>query len=137
MGTVGAYQHYGSAMNLVDYQTTTGVFYWSGEFYPSDKWTFSVGGTYAMSEADFDPVKMELPEETVEHADYDFSEVHEYSDLEFNQLELVVGGSRQISKKSSAYLKLAYLDLSDEKPYAYGDQDGSVVFVASGIKVGF
>jgi hypothetical protein len=90
-----------------------------------------------MSEAEFGAVMMDLPEETVEHADYDFSTVNEFSDLEYNQLELVVGGSRQIGDHSSAYLKVAYFDLNDERPYTYGDLSGSVVFVASGVKVGF
>jgi hypothetical protein len=90
-----------------------------------------------MSEAEFGALLMELPEETVEHADYDFSTVNEYSDLEYNQLELVVGGSRQITDMSSAYLKVAYFDLNDERPYTYGDLSGAVVFVASGVKVGF
>ena len=90
-----------------------------------------------MSQAEFAPLDMELPEEIVEHADYDFSGVHEYSDLEDNQLELTVGGSRQIGERSSAYLKVAYFDLNDERPYTYGDLSGSVVFVGSGVKVGF
>jgi len=80
---------------------------------------------------------MELPEEVVEVGDYDFSEVNEYSDLHFKQLEVWARGSREIARGAALYVGLGYYDFSDEEPYIYGDQSGDVTYLQSGVEFVF
>ncbi len=121
----------------MDYKTTTGSVYLSGNVYPSDRLTLSVSGTYTIAKGEFDPLELALPEEILEHGDYDFSEVHAYSDLEYNLLEVSGRGTLMFTERASLYAGGTYYGLADEKPYAYGDLDGSVLLVETGIQVGF
>ena len=70
-------------------------------------------------------------------ADYDFSEVGDYSDLKFAQLELSSRVTRRISDRSSVYLGVGYYDLDDKAAYVYGDMTGSVLYTQSGVRVRF
>ena len=95
------------------------------------------GGTYTMSSGSFGTVEMELPEETVEHADYDYTTVNEYSDLEFSQFEVYAKGSRDITNNAAVYVGVGYFGLTDDQPYVYGDQTGSALYVTSGVYAEF
>ncbi len=90
-----------------------------------------------MSEASFDPIQLELPEQTVAIADYDFSGIPEYSDLELTQLEISGRATRDISEHTSFYVGAAYYDLDDEASYVYGDMSGSATYVYSGLRIQF
>jgi hypothetical protein len=137
MGSGGAYTHYGNATDLVDYETEITSVYLNADFHPAEEWMLALGGTYTMSKASFGAVEMELPEDTVEHADYDYSMVYEYSDLEFSQIDVYAKGSREITDNASVYLGVGYFDLADDQPYVYGDQTGSATYVTSGVYARF
>ena len=94
-------------------------------------------GAYTSTEASFDPIEAEVPEETVAKADYDFSAIDAYSDLKFAQIEISSRVTRQISPRSSVYLGVGYYDLQDDAPFVYGDMTGSVLTTRSGIQVRF
>lgn len=135
---MGAYEHFGSASdNDVVYETNTAAIFVTGDFYPDDKWELSFHGSYTATEGSFEAIDVSLPEEMLDIGDYDYSETHTYSDLDFNQLELSLKGERRISSKTSLYLGIAYYDFADEAPYAYGDQSGSVLYTHSGLRVLF
>jgi hypothetical protein len=129
--------HYGSGSDLLDYETTTASLYVSGSIYPDERWTLSFNGSYTMAKAEFSPIDLDLPETTLAHGEYDWSDVNTYSDLEYNVLEVSARGSHMIADDSSVYLGVGLSDLSDDQPYVYGDLSGSVIFVESGIQVGF
>jgi hypothetical protein len=113
------------------------VVFLSGDFYPNDKWTFGAGGTFSISEAAFDPIELELPEEVVAVGDYDYSGIDEYSDLDYRQIELWAKGSREISRNASLYVGGGYFDFTDDQPYVYGDLSGQVSYLQSGVQVMF
>jgi hypothetical protein len=104
---------------------------------PSEDWSLSVDGALTMSEASFDPIQLELPERTVAIADYDFSKIPEYSDLEVTQLEISGRATRDISEHTSFYVGAAYYDLDDKAPYTYGDMSGSATYAYSGLRIQF
>ncbi len=114
-----------------------GTFYLNGEFFLAEGWLLSVEGVYTTTEASFDEIHVSLPEETVHKADYDFSRVYTYSDLDFAQFELSGRVTREISRKASVYLGVGYYDLEDEAAYVYGDMTGSVLATQSGVSVRF
>ena len=97
----------------------------------------SLGGVYTASRAEYESVSLDLPEETVAIADYDFSRIHQYSKLSFDQYEIHARVDRVITEDASIYLRLAYYDLLDNSPYVYGDQEGQVLFSQAGFKVEF
>lgn len=80
---------------------------------------------------------MELPEETVDIGDYDFSGIPEYSDLEYRQFELSSRAERRFSEDASAFVGVGWYDLRDDAPYTYGDMSGSVVYTHAGIETRF
>ena len=129
--------HYGSATDLVDYTTEITSVYLNADLHPTEKCMLALGGTYTMSNGSFGTVEMELPEETVEHADYDYTTVNEYSDLEYSQFEVYAKGSREITDNASLYLGVGYFGLTDDQPYVYGDQTGSAIYVTSGVYAEF
>ena len=114
-----------------------GTIYVNGEFFLAEGWLLSVDGAYTATEASFDQFDVEVAEETVHKADYDFSEIGTYSDLKFAQLEVSSRVTRQISDRSSVYLGVGYYDLEDEAAYVYGDVSGSVLYTQSGVRVRF
>lgn len=93
----------------------------------------SLGGAVTQSEGSFDRVEVELPEEVVAIADYDFTEMHTYSDLETTQLEITSRVTRRIREASSVWVEAAWYDLTDDQPWVYGDTDGSVLVTAAGL----
>jgi len=134
--------HWGSGAGLTDYETETTLAFLNGSFYPADKWSFMLGGSIAISKGSFSPIDLELTEEAyvagtddtkIEHADYDFSEVNDYSDLDFTQLQVWGKGTREILDNASIYVGVGYIDLQDDQPYIYGDQSGELAYVHSGL----
>lgn len=78
-------------------------------------------------------MSLELPDHTVHIGDYDFSQVHTYSDLDYTEYEISLYGDREITRDASAYVGVAYYDLTDDQPYVYGDVGGSVLRTEAGV----
>jgi hypothetical protein len=108
-----------------------------GDFQPNEKLAIALGATYTISDGEFESIMTELPEEVVDIGDYDFSQVHTLSDLEYRQLEASVKADRQISDRASFYVGVSLFELLDEAPYVYGDLDGRVIYTHSGFRIGF
>ena len=88
-----------------------------------------------MAEGSFDSVQMRLPDEVVPYADYDYSFINEYSDLDQSYYEVSTGGSYQVSNHVGLFADLAYTDFSDDQPYVYGDQTGNWVSALVGATI--
>jgi predicted porin len=101
------------------------------------RWGLSAGVIYTQSKASYESIKLELPEETIEHADYDWSQVHTFSDLEYKYTEANAKVDFEFSRAADVYLGVQYFDLMDDQPYVYGDVTGSVLFTQAGVRVKF
>ncbi len=70
-------------------------------------------------------------------ADYDFSSINQYSDLDYTQFSVSVGAEYVLSPKVSLTADVVYSDLTDDKGYVYGVETGSFYVVRTGVKIGF
>ncbi len=114
----------------------------------SAKWGIFFEGVYSLSEGSFsawgDVTPTDVPAD--EHispdnpsstADYDFSAVNEYSDLDYKQLEGTLGVNYKLDKRAKVYGSVNLMDLQDNQTYVYGDLTGAIVTYAAGMTVGF
>jgi len=122
---------------MSDYTTEYNVVFFNATLNASEKFKFYMDGTYTKSEGSFTSFGVLEADETVSNQDLDYSMVNEYSDLEYSLLELIYGVSFQVDKNARLYASVNYMDLTDDQPYVYGDQDGSVTYYSTGMTVGF
>ena len=114
----------------------------------SAKWSFFFESVYSLSKGSFsawgDVTPTDVPAD--EHispdnpnstADYDFSTVNEYSDLDYAQLEGTLGLNYKLDKRAKVYGSVNLMDLQDNQTYVYGDLTGAIVTYAAGMTVGF
>ena len=134
---MGAYEHFGSATDVVDYETKISAFHLTGEFAPDDRWTIGLEGSLTLSEASFDAPVMELPDEVIDIGDYDFMEIPTYSDLEYREISISSRVTRRVSHNASGFVSVGWFDLEDDAPYAYGDVSGSVLVTSAGLETRF
>lgn len=81
-----------------------------------------------------------VPQEVTDNiaaADYDFSSINQYSDLDYTQFSVSVGAEYVLSPKVSLTADVVYSDLTDDKGYVYGVETGSFYVVRTGVKIGF
>lgn len=71
----------------------------------------------------------------VSFADYDFSEVHEMSDLEFTELRTTLALRYWMRSNMALYGAVSYFDLDDKTPYLQ-DATGDVTMVTTGLSWG-
>lgn len=124
---------------MSDYTTKFNVLYFNATLDASEKFKFYMDSTYTKSEGSFTSfgVLAPSPEGGVGNQDLDYTETNAYSDLDFSLLELIYGVSFQVDTNARLYSSVTYMDLTDDQPYVYGDQDGSVTFYSAGMTVGF
>lgn len=100
-------------------------------------WALSLASSWTQAKGSFDSVTLALPEETVAHADYDFSEIHTYSGLDSTTLEFHAEGRRELRESTSLTLGVGIVDFNDDASWVYGDLSGSVVYTRAGIETAF
>ena len=124
---------------MSDYTTQFNVLYFNATLDATDEFKFYMDGTYTKSEGSFTSfgVLDSSPEGGVGNEDLDYSATNEYSDLDFALLELTYGVSFRVDDDARLYTSVTYMDLTDDQPYVYGDQDGSVTYYSAGMTVGF
>lgn len=142
--TGGGTKHYGSLYTTTEYTTDVKMVNGSFTIIPVNNVFVTIGGNYSISEADFDPVIMpQLPDDVQQDIDneigaanYDYSQIHTYSDLSYKRLD----GSFKIDYKMSDRLswsaEVIYINFKDENGYVYGDETGSLYIVRSGLEFG-
>jgi len=113
------------------------VLYFNATLDASEKFKFYMNGTYTKSEGSFTSFGVLEADEMAVNGDLDYTATNEYSDLDFTLLELIYGVSFQVDTNARLYSSVNYMDLSDDQPYVYGDQDGKVTFYSAGMTVGF
>lgn len=126
-------------MGVTDYSNQAQVASLGITFQPKPEFTLALQGSMIMSTAEFDPVLMpNAPEEVleaIEAADYDYSMINEYSNLDYEQLDLSLNGSYQLSPRLRLDAGITYLDLTDNAGYVYGVESGSLWIVRAGIQI--
>ncbi len=81
-----------------------------------------------------------VPQEVTDNiaaADYDFSSINQYSDLDYTQFTVSAGAEYVLSPRVSLTADATYSDLTDDKGYVYGVETGSLYVVRTGVKIGF
>ena len=81
----------------------------------------------------------EVPTEVTDNiapADYDYSSINQYSDLDYTQFNIWAQAEYVLSPRVSLTLEGAYIDLTDDKGYVYGIESGSLYIIRSGLKIG-
>ena len=82
----------------------------------------------------------QVPSEVTDNiaaADYDFSYIGEYSDLDYSQVQVTLGAEYMVSSRVSVTGEASYIDLTDDQGYVYGIESGSFYVVRTGVKMGF
>lgn len=148
MGAGAALEHYDSTSSETDYETESNVFFLNLNLTASEKVSFFLEGVYVLSTGSFssignvtpegiDPGVAISPDRTDSTADYDFSAINEYSDLDYTQLEGTLGVNYKLDGAATVYGSVNVMDLQDDQTYVYGDLTGMLVTYAAGMTVGF
>lgn len=114
----------------------------------SAKWSIFLESVYSLSKGSFsswgdvtpvgiDPDANISPDNPNSTANYDFSSVDEYSDLDYTQMEGTLGVNYKLDKRATVYGSVNLMDLQDNQTYVYGDLTGAIVTYAAGMTVGF
>ena len=122
---------------MTDYTSEYNTVFFNAVLNASKTFKFYMDGTFTKSEGSFSSFGELEAEETVANQNLDYSAVNEYSDLDYSLLELTYGVSFQVDTTARLYSAVTYMDLTDDQPYVYGDQDGSVTVYSAGMTVGF
>jgi hypothetical protein len=69
-------------------------------------------------------------------ADYDFTTIHEYSDVSYEQLRSTVGANVQVRPMLNLFGSISYYDTQDNDPYLI-DATGDVWLYAGGLSFQF
>lgn len=120
-----------SAHDELDWENEVHVFYLSLSATPMPKLDFSGTLSYTVAEADMDSPHM--PSVTITNASGTYTggynpvlmnNADEYSDLDYQALELEIQATYQILENVSVTLNYWYSDFDDDEEYVYGDLDG-------------
>jgi hypothetical protein len=76
-------------------------------------------------------------EDQLHHMDYDFSEMHTYSKVDFALWRFMVGSDYKVSSTWKAMADFQYATLDDGAPYVYGLETGSYWVVRAGARMNF
>lgn len=142
--TGGGTKHYGSLYTTTEYTTNVKMINGGFTVTPTNNVVITVGGNYSTSKADFDPVIMpQLPDELqqeidteISHANYDYSQIHTYSDLSYKRLDGSLKLDYRISNRLNWSAEVIYLKFTDDNGYVYGDETGSLYIVRAGLEFG-
>ena len=94
---------------------------------PSEKLSFTLAGSYTDHTAAMDSILFVAPEPglAVDSYDYDFSTVHEYSDLDIQQLGLELDLAYDFTPDFALNIGGAVYVYEDDAPYLF-DDDGEL-----------
>ena len=138
--------HYGSVYTMADYKTKSTNVYLAINGSPTPK--LGVHGTFAytMSTGEYDAVNMPDPsyrtvttdgQDELLNANYDFTLMPTYSNLDYSIFRLSAGTSYLVSPGVTWTLDFDYADLTDDGQWVYGDESGSYYIVRTGVQFDF
>ena len=116
---------------MVDYKTNSSNLYLNANLVPSAKVRLHGTLSYNKSKSEYDPIEMDDPSaRTVDsdgnpqmtHATYDFSGVHEYSNLDYTIVRFSGGFDYLLAKDITWTVDGSYADLTDDSGgWVYGE----------------
>ena len=132
---------------MSDYANDTHVVFINASIAATQKLDFYFEGVYTKAKGSFDPFDLPVPNVTDidaniypdedSTADYDFSTINEYSDLDYSTWESTVGLNYKLDRTATVYGAVNVLDLTDDQSYVYGDLSGSLVTYSAGMTMKF
>ncbi len=124
-----------------DYLTKAHNIYVMASYYPTEKLKTVGTVVYNKSTGAYDPVDMPdvepLLDGNLDHMDYNFDEMHQYSELDYAMYQLSLGFEYRVSDTWWVSLNGDYAKLDDKKGYVYGTETGSYYMVRTGARVTF
>lgn len=140
-------RHYGSEYTMVDYKTNSLNLFLNISYTFSPKMMMYGTVTFNTSTAELNQVIMpdisdrlqnELTGTTdLTHQDFTFTEMHEYSDLDYELIGTMIGFEYRLAPDITWTVDGRYYDLTDNDGYVYGDETGSLFIIRSGLKFEF
>ena len=133
---------------MVDYTTNSHTVYLSSSLQATEELRVNGTFTYNMSDGGLDEVMMDTAEvhariaeiqgaPALTHQDFSFTEMHEYSNLDYAMFQVAVGIQYQIAPRVTLTADGSYADLTDDAPYVYGDETGNFYVIRTGVRFGF
>ncbi len=109
-------------------------------YQPTPKLGLMLAANLSQSEASFDPIQMPAVAsevtDVIEIGYYDYSMIHNYSDLKYGFMNLSLGAEYRVNKTFALTLDVDYYSLNDSQAYVYGDETGSFYIVKTGFRLG-
>jgi hypothetical protein len=140
-GDTAYIKHFGSLYALEDYETTTHTVTISANAHPTPKLSLFGMLSYNSSKAELNEVRMPNATAEVEaglpEMDLTYEEMHTYSDLDFKYYRVGAGLKYSPAPAWSLTGEVDYASLTDDAPYVYGDETGSIMIVKLGIGTSF
>ncbi len=79
-----------------------------------------------------------MPEpDAIEHLDYTFDDMHNYSDLNYLLIQVSAGVTYTFENGIQWMVEGIYHDLDDRTGYVFGDESGSILVIRSGVQIDF
>ena len=134
-------RHYGSLYTEEEYTTTSHFAYLTANYIASPKLTVFGTFSYSKHSAEYDEVIM--PDVTTEvssslsHQDFTFEEMHTYSDLDYGYLRFLLGFEYKFTPRLTWTADGDMAKFTDDAPYVFGDETGSLFMIRSGFKLDF
>lgn len=126
---------------MVDYTTNTGNLFMMASFIPMYKLRLSGTLAYNKSTTELDKVVMpdisDRLDGNLEHQDYSFDQMHEYSNLDYELWTISIGAQFDVSPGVQLTADAEYADLNDALGYVYGNESGSMFFIRTGVRFSF
>ncbi len=133
--------HFGSLYAETDYTSKGQVVSANLSYQMTPKLAVKLDGAFSHTEAAFDPINMPVTperleaEEVIHAAQYDYSTINNYSDLDYDFLNLRLGLDYSLSPSFGLTFDVDYYDLTDNQGYVYGVESGSFYVVRTGFRI--
>ncbi len=134
-------KHYGSLSVMEDYTTTSHNVFVNASYAAGAR--VRLFGTIGFTKATAELNEVIMPDVSAEiaaglsHQDFTFEEMNGYSDLDYTLMRLTFGGEFTVAPNVVWTADLDYADLTDDQPWVYGDETGSMLIVRSGVRFDF
>jgi len=132
---------------MTDYKSKVHNVYLSASVMPTEKLRLFGTVNFNKAESKLDQVIMpditeRLYNETdgvydLQHQVFTFDAMDTHSDLNYSLLQLWLGAEYALTPTVRLTADGSYADLTDDAPYVYGDESGSILEVRTGIKIDF
>lgn len=124
---------------MADYDTKAQNLYLSITGLATEKLRISSSLVYNKSTGEYQQVDM--PDVTdrlngaLSHQNFEFDEMHEYSNLDYTMLQFSLGLEYALSSDLTFTIDGDYADMTDDAGYVYGIESGSIFMVRTGFRI--